>query len=66
MARLIAAAVVLVVAVVFVSSTAARSEFEKENVIRSVTDRVGSLEQSLLQVLGRSRDALHFARFARR
>ncbi|XP_020269245.1 oryzain gamma chain-like [Asparagus officinalis] len=66
MARLISAAVVLLLAVVSISSAAAGSEFDKENVIRSVTDRVGSFEDNLLQVLGRTRDALHFVRFARR
>ncbi|KAG1342625.1 Cysteine proteinase 2 [Cocos nucifera] len=42
------------------------SDFEDANPIRYVTDRDGSTESALLRVLGRSRHAIHFARFARR
>lgn len=42
------------------------SDFEVENPIRSVTDRVGSLESTVLRALGLSRQAIRFARFARR
>nr|XP_010910298.1 oryzain gamma chain [Elaeis guineensis] len=42
------------------------SDFEDANPIRYVTDRDGSTESALLRVLGGSRHAPHFARFARR
>jgi len=66
MARLIAVVSLLLAAVFISSAAAAGSEFDKDTLIQSVTDRVESLENSILQVVGRTRDALHFTRFARR
>nr|CAD1826112.1 unnamed protein product [Ananas comosus var. bracteatus] len=43
-----------------------RSEFAESNPIRSVTDRVDSLESAILAALGRAREPLRFARFAAR
>ena len=44
----------------------ANDAFDEANLIRSVTDRIDSLETSLLGFLGQTRNALHFARFAHR
>ncbi|KAJ6826896.1 oryzain gamma chain-like [Iris pallida] len=66
MARLLllGAASLLLGALLISSASAAGSGFEEANPIRSVTDRAGSLESTLLSVLGRTREALRFARFA--
>ena len=61
MARLLLAA-----AAFLLISAASAGSFSADNPIRSVTDRVHSLDSHLLSVLGRSRDALHFVRFAHR
>ncbi|XP_072979660.1 oryzain gamma chain-like [Typha angustifolia] len=63
MARLV---IFLLLTVFSISLAAARTDFDESNPIRSVTDRIDSLESSLLAVLGRTREALHFARFAKR
>lgn len=59
----------VLLALVFLSSAIlarASRAFDEANPILSVTDRVDSLETSLLDVLGQTRHALHFARFAYR
>lgn len=58
----------LLLAVVCLAATAAvvsSSSFTDSNPIRPVTDRaVSALESTVLGALGRTRDALRFARFA--
>ncbi|XP_010917225.1 vanillin synthase, chloroplastic [Elaeis guineensis] len=56
-------------ALVFLSSAIlarANHAFDEANLIQSVTERIDSLETSLLGVLGQTRNALHFARFTHR
>nr|QGN65385.1 oryzain gamma chain precursor [Oryza coarctata] len=57
----------ILLAVLALSATAAvdASDFDDSNPIRSVTDHAASaLESTVLAALGRTRDALRFARFA--
>jgi len=57
----------LVLAVLALAATAAAAEpgFAESNPIRPVTDRVASaLDSTVLAALGRTRDALRFARYA--
>lgn len=63
MARLITTLLFLLITVFSISSALARSDFDEQNPIRSVTDQV---DHSLLQILGKTRQAFHFARFAHR
>ncbi|KAH0970809.1 hypothetical protein GBA52_022965 [Prunus armeniaca] len=58
----LSAALVLVA----ISCGAAASSFDESNPIRLVSDGLRELEQQVVQVLGNSRRALHFARFAHR
>ncbi|XP_020270538.1 oryzain gamma chain-like [Asparagus officinalis] len=61
------AAVIFLLAVAFASSAAAAgSQVDKELTIPPAVNGEGSLENSFLRVLGRTPDALHFARFARK
>jgi len=46
------------------SAAWAGSSFDESNTIRSVTDRVDSLESTLFSVLGQTRHAVRFTRFA--
>ncbi|KAJ4745921.1 Cysteine protease [Rhynchospora pubera] len=46
------------------TSALAESSFHESNPIRSVTDQVKSLESNLFSVLGQTRHAVRFARFA--
>ncbi|PKI73664.1 thiol protease aleurain-like [Punica granatum] len=59
-------AFLLVVLPLLVACAAAASSFDESNPIRLVTDGLRDLESSVLQVIGNSRHALSFARFAHR
>lgn len=62
--RLLALAAVLALALAG-TAAADNSDFADSNTIRSVTDRAASaLESTVFGALGRTRDALRFARFA--
>ncbi|PKA49954.1 Cysteine proteinase 2 [Apostasia shenzhenica] len=56
----------VVVFLLSAATTAVLAGFEDENLIRSVTDRLYSVEPTVLDALSRSRHAFRFARFARR
>ncbi|RWW61780.1 hypothetical protein BHE74_00031142 [Ensete ventricosum] len=54
------------VLLLILSSATAFSTFDEANSIRSVTDRVRSVDATVIRALGLSRQALDFARFAHR
>jgi cathepsin H len=62
--RLLLAAIA-VVCLAATAAVASSSSFSDSNPIRPVTDRAASvLESTVIAALGRTRDALRFARFA--